>query len=107
MASRHPGTFRNVPARSATGTLLYLVAVHEPPPIEPRGQLPPYQQIAEWLRGRIESGDLAPGAVLPSEKDLMGLFGVGRNTARRTMAKLREEGVIYTIPQRGSYVTRR
>ena len=81
--------------------------MHEPPPIEPRGQLPPYQQIAAWLRGRIESGDLAPGDVLPSEKDLMGLFEVGRNTARRAIAKLREEGAIYTVPQRGSYVAKR
>lgn len=81
--------------------------MHEPPPIEPRGQLYPYQQIAAWIQGRIESGDLAPGDVLPSEKDLMGLFEVGRNTARRAMELLRKEGAVYTIPQRGSYVAKR
>lgn len=79
----------------------------EPPQIDYRGDLPPHQQIAGWLRGRIESGELGPGHVLPSEKELMDLFGVARTTIRRTTRVLREEGLITTIPQRGSYVARR
>jgi GntR family transcriptional regulator len=77
-----------------------------PPQIDPRGQLPPYQQIAAWIRGRIQSGELAPGQVLPSEKDLIDTFGVARTTVRRAIALLRAEGLAETIPQRGSYVTR-
>lgn len=79
----------------------------EPPQINYRGDLPPHQQIAAWLRARIGSGELQPGQVLPSEKELMDLFGVARTTVRRTMNALREEGIITTIPQRGSYVARR
>jgi GntR family transcriptional regulator len=63
--------------------------VHDAPEIDHRGQIPPCQQIAAWLRSRIESGELAPGAVLSSEKELIGAFGVGRTTVRRTMALLR------------------
>jgi GntR family transcriptional regulator len=77
------------------------------PEIDPRGELPPYQQIAAWLRTRIESGDLAAGGVLPSEKELMGTFEVGRSTVRRAIAMLRTEDLVRTVPQRGSYVTRR
>jgi DNA-binding GntR family transcriptional regulator len=29
---------------------------------------------------------------------------VARSTARRTLAVLRDEALIYTVPQRGSYV---
>jgi DNA-binding GntR family transcriptional regulator len=29
-----------------------------------------------------------------------------RSTARRAVAVLREEGLVYTVPNRGSYVTR-
>lgn len=67
--------------------------------------MPPYQQIADWLRQQIIAGELRPGQVIPSEKDLVDLFGVARTTARRTVALLREEGLVRTVPQRGTYVT--
>jgi DNA-binding GntR family transcriptional regulator len=31
-------------------------------------------------------------------------FEVARTTARRAVGVLRDEGLIYTVPQRGSYV---
>jgi DNA-binding GntR family transcriptional regulator len=41
---------------------------------------------------------------LPSEKDLVDMFGVARDTARRAVQALREAGLVVTIPQRGTYV---
>lgn len=64
----------------------------------------PYRQIAAWLRGRIESGELQPGKKIPSETDLIGEFGVARTTARRAVKLLRDEGRITTTAGRGSYV---
>lgn len=83
--------------------VLYRVPV-QPPEIDSRGEEPPYRQVAAWLRGLIESGQLAPGAVLPSEKEITDLTGVGRSTARRAIALLRDEGLVRTVPQRGTYV---
>jgi DNA-binding GntR family transcriptional regulator len=75
------------------------------PQINPRGVLPPYRQIAAWLRSRIEAGEFRPGEdPLPSEKDLVDLFGVARDTARRAVEALRDEGLVETIPHRGTYV---
>jgi GntR family transcriptional regulator len=75
------------------------------PEINPRSAVPPYRQIAAWLRSRIEAGEFRPGEdPLPSEKDLVDLFGVARDTARRAVQVLREEGLVETIPQRGTYV---
>jgi GntR family transcriptional regulator len=75
------------------------------PEINPRSAVPPYRQIAGWLRSRIEAGEFRPGEdPLPSEKDLVDLFGVARDTARRAVQVLREDGLVETIPQRGSYV---
>ena len=53
---------------------------------------PPHRQIASWIRAQIESGELQPGRKIPSEGDLVGMFGVARTTARRAVALLRDEG---------------
>jgi DNA-binding GntR family transcriptional regulator len=63
-----------------------------------------YAQIAEVLRQRITSGDLAPGALLPSEAALCEEFAVVRNTARRALAALEDEGLIETLPGKGRAV---
>jgi GntR family transcriptional regulator len=56
------------------------------------------------LRARIVTGEFRPGAdPLPSEEDLQELFEVSRDTARRTVAVLRDEGLVVTLPQRGTY----
>ena len=73
--------------------------------IDPIAPLPPYRQIAGILRRRIESGQYPPDTRIPTESELMEAFEVARTTARRAIAALREEGLIYTVPQRGSYVT--
>jgi len=44
---------------------------------------------------------------VPSEKELMDLFGVARTTVRRAIAYLRDQAVIRTVPGRGSYVAKR
>ena len=77
------------------------------PKIDYRAELPPHRQIAAWLLAHIDSGNPGEGQPLPSEKDLMDLFGVARTTARRAIAYLRDQGVVRTVPGRGSYVAKR
>ena len=79
----------------------------EAPEIDYRAELPPHRQIAAWLLARIESGELAVGQPVPSEKELMDLFGVARTTVRRAIAHLRDQAAIRTVPGRGSYVAKR
>lgn len=70
-----------------------------------RGSFEPrYRQLARILREAIERGDLAPGSLVPSEAALVQEHGVSRETARRAVALLRNEGKIVTEPGRGSYV---
>jgi GntR family transcriptional regulator len=57
---------------------------------------PLYWQIAESIRTRIESGELAPGRRLPAELDFVEEHGVSRVTVARAMAVLRKEGLIVT-----------
>jgi DNA-binding GntR family transcriptional regulator len=74
--------------------------------IDPIAPVPPYRQIADILRRRIESGQYPPDTRIPTESELVEAFEVARTTARRAVEVLREEGLIYTVAQRGSYVTR-
>jgi DNA-binding FadR family transcriptional regulator len=53
-----------------------------------------YEQVASAIREKIISGELAPGAQLPSEKYLAEEYGVGRDTVRDAMQHLRKEGLI-------------
>jgi len=71
-----------------------------------RGPVPVYIQVAAILRRRIQKGQLGPDDRLPSESELIEQFGVGRKTARSAVKVLRDEGLVYTISQRGSYVAR-
>ena len=65
---------------------------------------PVYAQLAGILRGQIERGELVPRQLLPSETYLVQNYGVSRGTARRAVAVLRDEGLVRTIAQRGTYV---
>ncbi|MEV5554364.1 GntR family transcriptional regulator [Nonomuraea wenchangensis] len=64
-----------------------------------------YTQLADRLRVRITSGVYAVGDVLPSEAALCQEFRIARNTARRGLAVLEDEGLIVTVPSKGRIVT--
>jgi DNA-binding GntR family transcriptional regulator len=72
--------------------------------IDPTGPVPPYKQIAAIIRARIESGEYPTGTRIPTESEMVETWEVARTTARRAIALLREEGLVTTVPQRGSYV---
>lgn len=63
-----------------------------------------YRQLARVLRERIDSGGLSSGQRLPSEKDLHDEFGLARETIRRALAVLRQEGLIEVRHGHGTFV---
>jgi DNA-binding transcriptional MocR family regulator len=65
---------------------------------------PPYQHAADELRREIKAGRYKPGEQLPSYRELQERFGVANMTARSALNVLRDEGLIYTIHGRGSFV---
>lgn len=72
--------------------------------IDPQSPTPVYQQIADVIAERIERGQLQPHRPIPSETALRQEFAVARETARHAVAELRARGLVYTVPQRGTYV---
>ncbi|QYC39088.1 Arabinose metabolism transcriptional repressor [Nonomuraea coxensis DSM 45129] len=65
---------------------------------------PKWQQVADIIRQRIQSGTYPP-KYLVSELSLVQEFGIARDTARKAVRALREEGLLYTIPHMGSFVS--
>jgi GntR family transcriptional regulator len=66
---------------------------------------PMYQQIADDLRRKIDSGELAPGAQLPTELELREAYDASRNTIRDAIKRLMNLGLVQTKPGQGTFVT--
>lgn len=68
-------------------------------------QEPMYLQIAEAIRQRIETGELADGVQLPTELDLRLTHNASRNTIRDAIKRLIGLGLVETRPGQGIFVT--
>lgn len=65
----------------------------------------PYLAIAEAIRDRITSGDLATGDRVPSTRAITREWGVAMATATKALARLRQEGLVRAVPGIGTVVT--
>lgn len=72
--------------------------------IDQRSDRPAYLQIADSLRERIREGRYAPGMRLPSESELLEEFGVTRQTVRRGLSVVQQEGLTEPRHGRGVFV---
>jgi DNA-binding FadR family transcriptional regulator len=59
-----------------------------------------YREIFEG----IKSGDFAPKDRLPTERHLMKKFGAARNTVRKALTRLTEDGLVERLKGSGTYV---
>jgi GntR family transcriptional regulator len=62
----------------------------------------PYVQLAGHLRERIRAGEIGPR--IPSIMDLADQSGLSAATVKRALGLLRDEGLIYTVRGRGTFV---
>ncbi len=65
---------------------------------------PIYDQIARQVRSQILSGDLAPGAPLPSIRGLAQTLQISVITTKRAYDELEKEGLIDTVGGKGTFV---
>jgi DNA-binding FadR family transcriptional regulator len=65
------------------------------------------QRIREFIVKAAADGSLAPGAKLPTERQLASRFAIPRNAVRRMLAQLEAEGSITRHVGRGTFLAQR
>lgn len=70
-----------------------------------RDKRPIYEQVVEKLERLIISGGLEPLTRMPSVRSLALELSVNPNTIQRAYAQLEQDGYLYTVSGRGSFVT--
>jgi GntR family transcriptional regulator len=68
---------------------------------------PPWQQLANLLRGRIESGELQPGERIPSVVSLAQEYELAAGTVRKAITSLQQEGLLVSRVGWGTFVAER
>jgi GntR family transcriptional regulator len=64
----------------------------------------PFQQLAAIIRARITDGTYQPGRRIPPMTELEAESGLSPMTVRRAIRLLIEEGLVRTVPGRGTFV---
>ncbi|MGF9769660.1 GntR family transcriptional regulator [Bacillus paramobilis] len=75
-------------------------------PLQHESLIPLYHQLMERLKDSIEKGHWSLGDKIPSENQLMDQFGVSRNTAKKAIEELVQEGILYRIQGKGTFVAK-
>lgn len=70
-----------------------------------RNIIPLYSQIEQSIMEKIKNGILSEGELLPSEQELARSYNVSRMTARQALHGLKQNGFVFTIRRKGTFVT--
>ena len=63
----------------------------------------PYTRVKQHLKDGLASGVWAPGALMPSEAELVATFGVSRMTVNRALRELQAEGLVQRTQGVGTF----
>lgn len=75
-------------------------------PIDSVSSQPLYLQIKNMIAQRIVDGDYLPHERLPSEAELIKVFGVSRITVRQALRDLHADGLVFSVQGKGTFVAK-
>ncbi|MBF8192448.1 winged helix-turn-helix transcriptional regulator [Nonomuraea sp. K274] len=64
-----------------------------------------WMQVVEEIRSRIAAAQYRRRQPIPAERRLAEELGVAVGTVRKAVAHLRDAGELYTLPQKGTFVS--
>lgn len=70
-----------------------------------REDVPKHIQLADFIRARIADGTYAPRVRIPSEAHWVEETGFARDTVRKALALLVDEGLLYIVRGLGTFVS--
>nr|WP_294491022.1 GntR family transcriptional regulator [uncultured Mediterraneibacter sp.] len=73
--------------------------------IDYQSKLPLYEQIAERFQSLILGGALTSGSQMPSVRSLAIDLSINPNTIQKAFSLLEQQGFIYPVKGRGSFVS--
>lgn len=68
--------------------------------------IPLYFQLKEKIKEKIVNGELEPGDLIPSERELSEKYNISRPTIRQALQGLVNEGLLYREKGRGTFVAK-
>ena len=74
--------------------------------IERSSPVPLYYQLKRLLLAKIDSGELKPGDIIPTEQQIQETYEVSRTTVRLALSELEDEGKITRQRGRGTFVAK-
>ena len=69
-----------------------------------KSSTPLYRQLDAIMREKVQSGEWQPNEIIPSENELARLYGLSRMTARLVVTQLTQEGLLYRVRGKGTFV---
>ena len=75
------------------------------PDIQRDGPRRIYEQLVDWMRGKIASEEWPENYQLQAEEDLAAAIGISRGTVRKAIAQLIDEDLLVRIHGRGTFVS--
>ncbi|MGB8453852.1 MAG: GntR family transcriptional regulator [Anaerocolumna sp.] len=68
--------------------------------------IPLYFQLKELIVNEIKNGDYEDGSLIPTEKELSASFKISRTTVRQAITELVQEGWLYRIKSKGTFISK-
>lgn len=66
--------------------------------------IPLYFQLKEIILDEIKKGNYPSGSVIPTENNISDFFGISRTTVRQAITELVQEGWLYRVKSKGTFV---
>lgn len=68
--------------------------------------IPLYFQLKELILSEIKAGNYKIGSIIPTEIELSDMFGISRTTVRQAITELVQEGWLYRVKSKGTFVSK-
>ncbi|MBQ3379321.1 MAG: GntR family transcriptional regulator [Clostridia bacterium] len=73
--------------------------------IDVKSRVPIYKQIYTQIETLALTGIYEPGSQIMSVRQLAKLIGINPNTITKAYSELEQNGIIYSVPGRGSFIS--